>query len=147
MNEQEETGRGAPTSQTARSRGKAGEGCPEPGAAAGCPAVSPGQLRRRNACKAEKQAQARHRAGKVAHRSCCGTTKAIPFILLWSSTMQKPSSKRAAGSAPMHGAGCTLQIIPWRKAEKGQLTPHRGAVGCCNVTQELQGSLEQPVVW
>lgn len=97
-------------------------------------------------CEAEKQAQAGHGAGKVARCSCCGATKAIPFILLWSSTTQHPSSKRAAGSAPMHRVGCTLQIIPWRKAEKGQLTPHRGAVGCCNVTQELQGSSEQSVV-
>ena len=87
--------------------------------------------------KAEKQAQAGHGARKVAHCSCCGATKAIPFILLWSSTMQNPSSKRAAGSAPMHGAGCTLQIIPLIKAEKGLFMPHRGAVGCCNINQEL----------
>lgn len=70
-----------------------------------------------------------------------------PFISLWSSTTQNTSSEGAAGSAPTHGAGCTLKIIPWRKAEKGQLTPHRGAVGCCNVTQELQGSSEQLVAW
>lgn len=65
--------------------------------------------------EAEQQAQAGHGNGNVAHCSCCGATKAIPFILLWSSTMKNPSSKRAAGCTPMYGAGCTLQIIPWIK--------------------------------
>lgn len=41
-----------------------------------------GTVRRRSIYEAEKQAQAMHGAGKVAH-SFCSATKATPFIFLW----------------------------------------------------------------